>query len=143
MLTYHPRFYNSTFSDNRDCSYCFPECYVLEDIEFKSLENICNSCGKNTNKMCGKCKNTYYCDKCCQTIDLPHHKLKCDPNKPIAKKVIFMCVRKIDPLRNEEIEVVKKYYLDGWGVTSEIPLLDDYCDFLFESTNCITGDKDI
>lgn len=56
-----------------------------------SEENFCASCGKVAKSSCATCKDTFYCDRTCQTNHWPSHKKECKGKKqaPKQKDVVF------------------------------------------------------
>jgi hypothetical protein len=57
---------------------------LINDIELvRNHNNIiyCNLCNHNSNQLklskCSRCQKVYYCNKICQKIDFPNHKLVC------------------------------------------------------------------
>jgi hypothetical protein len=43
----------------------------------KWLAKQCGHCGRWGRRLCPRCRDTYYCDEVCQTINWPKHKTDC------------------------------------------------------------------
>lgn len=52
----------------------YSEDYMADIID----KPICNKCGKDAIKKCGRCKSVYYCSRECQVEDWKTHKPICD-----------------------------------------------------------------
>lgn len=114
-----------------DISYCFPGCYVLKDIEtIPEQETKCSFCFRSADKMCGKCKNAFYCSQQCQSNHWEMHKKSCEPCAKAPNKVISMTVQNI--AKDAKLKVLEERYFYGWGAMEDIPSAQDYANLIQE-----------
>lgn len=105
-----------------DYSYCFPERYVLKDVEMEITK--CRRCSTPTTLVCQKCKRAFYCSKTCQIDDFENHYMECFPNSTFYKKKI-----KSIKIESQEKQHITKY-CEGWAIMEENSCLDNYAKIL-------------